>query len=57
MCSFTQNYYIYETCIDPGMHFCSTSTDGSRERSCKNGPHERYIVVPESCPWCSGGSP
>lgn len=57
MCNFTQNYYIYETCIDPGMHFCSTSTDGSRKSSCKNGPHERYIVVPESCPWCSGGSP
>jgi hypothetical protein len=54
MCDFTKNYYIYMSCIDPGLHFCSTSTDGSRQRSCPMGPHERYIVIPESCPLCSG---
>ncbi|CEJ82663.1 hypothetical protein VHEMI02712 [[Torrubiella] hemipterigena] len=54
MCDYTQNYYIYMSCIDPGMHFCSTSTDGSRHQSCQRGPHERYIVIPESCPLCSG---
>ncbi|QUC17845.1 uncharacterized protein UV8b_02086 [Ustilaginoidea virens] len=54
MCNFTKNYYIYMSCADPGAHFCSTSTDGSRKNSCPAGPHERYIVIPESCPLCSG---
>lgn len=52
MCDFTKNYYIYTSCTDPGAHFCSTSTDGSRKRSCPMGPHERFIVIPESCPLC-----
>ncbi|XWW97185.1 hypothetical protein V2A60_005166 [Cordyceps javanica] len=34
MCDFTKNYYIYMSCVDPGLHFCSTSTDGSRQHSC-----------------------
>lgn len=54
MCDFTKNYYIYTSCTDPGAHFCSTSTDGSRQQSCPMGPHERYIVIPESCPLCCG---
>lgn len=54
MCDFTKNYYIYMSCVDPGLHFCSTSTDGSHLRSCPMGPHERYIVIQESCPLCSG---
>ncbi|KAM3436299.1 hypothetical protein NHJ13051_006229 [Beauveria bassiana] len=54
MCDFTKNYYIYMSCNDPGLHFCSTSTDGSRQHSCPAGPHERYIVIQESCPLCSG---
>lgn len=52
MCNFTKNYYIYSACSDPGAHFCKTSTDGSREQSCPAGPHERFIVIPESCPLC-----
>ncbi|EWG37114.1 hypothetical protein FVEG_00867 [Fusarium verticillioides 7600] len=54
MCDFTKNYYIYTSCTDPGTHFCKTSIDGSREHACPKGPHERYIVLPESCPLCCG---
>ncbi|KAI1068550.1 hypothetical protein LB507_004842 [Fusarium sp. FIESC RH6] len=54
MCDFTKNYYIYMSCTDPGTHFCKTSIDGSREHACPKGPHERYIVLPESCPLCCG---
>lgn len=56
MCDFTKNYYIYMSCTDPGTHFCKTSIDGSREHACSKGPHERYIVLPESCPLCCGWS-
>lgn len=52
MCDFTKNYYIYTSCADPGAHFFRTSTDGDRKRSCGRGPHERYIMLPESCPLC-----
>jgi hypothetical protein len=54
MCDFTKNYYIWTTCVDPGMHFFRTSLDGSKKNSCPNGPHERYIVVPGTCPFCPG---
>ncbi|KAH7114144.1 hypothetical protein B0J13DRAFT_460417 [Dactylonectria estremocensis] len=54
MCGFTKNYYIYMSCVDPGTHFCKTSTDGNRKQSCPEGPHERYIVIPENCPLCCG---
>lgn len=53
MCEYTRNYYIYTSCIDPGAHYFSTSIDGSKERQCAKGPHERYIVVPGHCPLCS----
>ncbi|KAJ0134554.1 Uncharacterized protein HZ326_22386 [Fusarium oxysporum f. sp. albedinis] len=52
MCNFAQYYYIYSSCMDPGTHFCKMSIDGSPKRSCPNGPHEHYIVLPESCPLC-----
>jgi hypothetical protein len=55
MCDFTKNYYIYTSCVDPGAHFFRTSVDGSRKRSCPNGPHERYIMLPGECPICHGG--
>lgn len=54
MCDFTKNFYIYTSCIDPGAHFFSTSVDGNHKNACPNGPHERYIVVAEPCPLCSG---
>ncbi|KAK0660855.1 hypothetical protein QBC41DRAFT_236306 [Cercophora samala] len=54
MCDFTKNYYIYTGCMDPGVHFFRTSVDGSRQRSCPRGPHERYIMQPGQCPLCHG---
>ncbi|KAJ8070295.1 hypothetical protein OCU04_000677 [Sclerotinia nivalis] len=53
MCEYTRNYYIYTSCVDPGAHYFSTSIDGSKDRQCAKGPHERYIVVPGHCPLCS----
>lgn len=52
MCNFTKNYYIYTSCVDPGAHFCKTSTEGDSKKICSKGPHERYIVLPETCPLC-----
>jgi len=54
MCDFTKNYYIYTSCVDPGVHFFRTSVDGSRKRSCPKGPHERYIMLPGQCALCYG---
>lgn len=54
MCDFTKNYYIYTSCLDPGVHFFGTSVDGKRSESCPMGPHERYIVIPGHCPLCDG---
>jgi hypothetical protein len=54
MCLFARNYYIYSACMDPGLHFFKTSTDGTRKNCCPKGPHERYIVLPETCPICCG---
>ncbi|KAH7142242.1 hypothetical protein DER46DRAFT_518153 [Fusarium sp. MPI-SDFR-AT-0072] len=52
MCDFVKNYYIYSSCMDPGIHFCRIFIDGSPKHSCPKGPHERYIILPESCPLC-----
>ncbi|KAH7191414.1 hypothetical protein BKA60DRAFT_471527 [Fusarium oxysporum] len=52
MCNFVKNYYIYSSCVDPGTHFCRISIDGNRKDSCSKGPHERYIILLESCPLC-----
>ncbi|PSR82264.1 hypothetical protein BD289DRAFT_371499 [Coniella lustricola] len=52
MCSVTKNYYIYEHCNDPGLHFISTSMDDASTPPCPQGPHERYIVQPGKCPLC-----
>lgn len=52
MCNVTKNYYIYEQCLDPGLHFTRTSMDGEGSPPCSKGPHERYIVQPGTCPLC-----
>ncbi|KAF3769331.1 hypothetical protein M406DRAFT_250051 [Cryphonectria parasitica EP155] len=52
MCNVTKNYYIYEHCNDPGLHFTRTSMDGDKSRKCPQGPHERFIVQPGRCPLC-----
>lgn len=52
MCNVTKNYYIYEQCQDPGLHFVRTSMDGAGSPPCPAGPHERYIVQPGACPLC-----
>lgn len=52
MCNVTKNYYIYEQCNDPGLHFVRTSMDGNTLQKCPQGPHERYIVQPGRCPLC-----
>lgn len=54
MCLYTRNYYIYTACQDPGLHFYETFTEGKPQESCPQGPHERYIVSPETCPICCG---
>ena len=56
MCTFTKNYHIYTSCLDPGAHYFGTSVDGNRKHKCSRGPHERYIVEPGACPLCYGGS-
>ncbi|KAK0641400.1 hypothetical protein B0T16DRAFT_335165 [Cercophora newfieldiana] len=38
MCNFTKNYYIYTSCVGPGVHFFCTSIEGSRKGSCSQGP-------------------
>ncbi|EKD11875.1 hypothetical protein MBM_09954 [Drepanopeziza brunnea f. sp. 'multigermtubi' MB_m1] len=52
MCEYTKNYYIYTSCVDPGAHFFSCTTDGKKDRSCTRGPHERYILVEGKCYLC-----
>ncbi|KAK4240329.1 hypothetical protein C8A03DRAFT_13323 [Achaetomium macrosporum] len=52
MCDWTKNYYIYTTCSDPGLHFFRTSVDGSPKHSCRDTPHERYIMLVGDCPLC-----
>lgn len=52
MCDWYQNFYIWSSCSDPGVHFFKTSMDGSKDRRCIYGPHERYIVMPDACPLC-----
>lgn len=52
MCNFTKNYYIYTSCIDPGVHFLRTWLEGDSKRNCALGPHERYILIPGCCPLC-----
>lgn len=54
MCNVTRNYYIYSSCRDPGVHYFQTEMDGDRTQACSQGPHERYIVQPGSCPLCNG---
>ncbi|KAK0753797.1 hypothetical protein B0T18DRAFT_315506 [Schizothecium vesticola] len=54
MCDVVQNFWIYTSCADPGVHFVGTAVDGSWKQSCSRGPHERYIVMPEQCPLCHG---
>lgn len=54
MCNVTRNYYIYSSCRDPGVHYFQTEMDGDRAQACSQGPHERYIVQPGSCPLCNG---
>ncbi|KAH8603086.1 hypothetical protein B0O99DRAFT_498685 [Bisporella sp. PMI_857] len=52
MCEYAKNYYIYESCRDPGAHFFQTSMDGRKEHRCARSPHERYILVAGKCPIC-----
>lgn len=54
MCNVTKNYYIYEQCQDPSLHFVRTTMDGAGTPTCPRGPHERYIVQPGACPLCHG---
>lgn len=54
MCNVTRNYYIYSSCRDPGVHYFQTEMDGDKTQACSQGPHERYIVQPGSCPLCNG---
>lgn len=54
MCNVTKNYYIYEQCQDPSVHFVGTSMDEGDTPPCPAGPHERYIVQPGICPLCHG---
>lgn len=54
MCDVTKNYYIYEQCQEPSIHFVRISMDGAGTPTCPDGPHERYIVQPGVCPLCHG---
>lgn len=56
MCEVVKNYYIYEQCQEPSLHFVRTSMDGAGTTPCPGGPHERYIVQPGVCPLCHGSS-
>ena len=52
MCNITKNYSIYASCVDPGVHVFHTWLEGDRKAACGTGPHERYILIPGSCPLC-----
>lgn len=52
MCNYFKNYYVYSTCLNPIAHLIRTSMDGSKDQSCSEGPHERFIVVVGNCLLC-----
>ncbi|KGO70459.1 hypothetical protein PITC_014690 [Penicillium italicum] len=54
MCNFFQNFYIYSTCSNPAAHFLRTEMEGTKDNStCKDSPHDRFIVVVGKCVLCS----
>lgn len=54
MCEYYKNYYIYSTCRDPAEHFIRSDYDGTIDDStCKESPHDRYIIVMGLCILCS----
>ncbi|CAG8368106.1 unnamed protein product, partial [Penicillium salamii] len=56
MCNYYKNYYIYATCNNPSAHFLRSEMEGSKDNStCKDSPHDRFIVVVGKCILCTAG--